>query len=299
MRQLGSTLDKIAFEKAGIIKPDVQVISGALAPEAAAVIAEVAEQRDAPLAVLNRDFSLQLSQRGQASPSEPATVVPQVEFGVSGRIGTNEFEVPGIVLGLIGKHQQTNAAIAVAAIESLNHRGWGISASQLRNGLAAARLAGRTELVSQSPTVIIDIAHNEASIEALVETITELPAWQNSNFKTLIMAASREKDAEAMLRPVLNVFDRIVFTRYQDNPRGRAAEELLELARAMELRLMGGTEISRLKPREFLLSPTPEAAWQQVLATTSFDDFVCIAGSAFLVAELRPVVNQHNQRSQL
>lgn len=286
-RQLGATLDKIAFEKAGIIKPETQVISGALDPSAATVIAEVAEQKRAPLAVLNRDFFLNDVDDSESDSSNLVVTQPN-DFGVSGCVGAYRFDVPKVTLGLIGGHQQTNAAVAIAAIQSLNQQGWRISDQHVCDGLADARLAGRTELIATRPTVIIDIAHNAASIEALVATVKELPAWRLCSGKILIMATSREKDAESMLRPVLKAFDRIIFTKYQDNPRGRDAQELLQLARTT--RDSSKDDSGPPNQTELSVSPTPVSAWEHAVGSTDQDGFICIAGSAFLVAELRPVI---------
>ena len=135
--------------------------------------------------------------------------------------------------------------------------------------------------------MLLDIAHNAASIEALVASIKDLEFWRTSKSKTLIMATSREKDAAAMLRPVMQAFDHIIFTKYQDNPRGRDAEELLLLAKS----ILTEQEVDREQPTPSLsFLPTPIAAWEDVRDSAGPDDFVCIAGSAFLVAELRPVI---------
>jgi dihydrofolate synthase/folylpolyglutamate synthase len=335
-RQLGSTLDKIAFEKAGIIKPGIPVISGALAPAAAQVIASVAAENDSPLSLLNQDFqTTQLDSPPDTNEPDigqpdsesddptsdlapPFKLQPINEFGVAGKVESRAFRIDKINLPMIGQHQRTNAALAVAAIQSLNNRhgnnrqengeaDWNISDDQIREGLSAASLAGRTEITSRKPTVVTDIAHNLASIEAMLGAIKDLDDWHSSKRKTLIFATTRDKDASAMLLPLLSQFDRIVFTKYQNNPRGKATDELLEIAHDL-LKAKHRQAVCQTAERQppakaddnsefaenlntnpiLLVSPTPNEAWQLVGQDLSNNDFVCIAGSAFLVAELRP-----------
>ena len=131
------------------------------------------------------------------------------------------------------------------------------------------------------------MAHNGASINALVDTLRDdLPGWKSSSKRTLILALSREKEAVEILTPLVAAFDEIVLTKYQDNPRGRCENELLELAQAIQSNLN-----SESKPAaELRTSPDPLTAWQSVSGELAPDQSVCITGSAFLVAELRDVV---------
>ena len=284
-RQLGSTVDKIAFEKAGIIKDSIPVISGAVDPLAAKVIAEVAADNNAPLFLLDEDF--EISEEDQSD---------EHRFNFSGRISLNSdlqlvenknYNLDDLKLGMLGHHQRINAAITVAAIKTLNDRGWRISEEAIRTGLGRASLCGRTELVSRLPTIVIDMAHNDASINALVETLRDdLPSWKSSSKRTLILALSREKDANKILAPLVAAFDEIVLTKYQDNPRGRCESELLQLAEAIRTDLQ-----SNSKPAAQLrTSPDPHTAWEKVFSELKPDQSVCISGSAFLVAELRKTI---------
>jgi len=273
-RQLGNTLEQIAAEKAGIIKLGVQVISGVTTPGPHEVIAEVAEQESAPLAILDRDFNI--------SHFDPQTE----SFAVAGAISEFRFHVEDLQLRMLGEHQRSNAAIAVAACQSLNQQGWQISETHIRDGLANAHIAGRTEIVSRRPLVMLDIAHNVASVAALANTIQELPEWKSASRKTLIMAVSEEKDAAGMLKTLLRIFDQIVFTKYQNNPRGIAASELMRLAQIQIADDRGAANC------HLSIEPDPNQAWQSVRDSATNDDFICIAGSAFLIAETRPLTRE-------
>ena len=292
-KQLGDTVGEIAAEKAGIIKPGVPVVSGTVEPDAAKVIEEIAQQRQSPLFVYGRDFKdgcvdgpgfrvdgeIKL---GETKPSFLPTSLP--------------FSVSGLQLKLLGAHQRQNASVAVAVIETLNASGWNIEDTSIQSGLSVAGLPGRTEIIPTSATVILDIAHNVASVQALVSALrSDLPQWNKATIRSLIFATSRDKDAKGMLEEVLEHFDRVVLTRYQDNPRGRCEYELLKLAEeiAEEKKSLG------LQVADFFVEPTPESAWAFVNQETGLvrageksdeergKELVCIAGSAFLVAELR------------
>ncbi|MFT7630649.1 MAG: dihydrofolate synthase/folylpolyglutamate synthase [Mariniblastus sp.] len=318
-RQLGDTVAKIAFEKAGIIKPLIPVISGTTDPQAAAVIAEVALANKAPLFKLDRDFSLIQNDSNRkdsrqaakgletsapnhesterpfvchgrlALPSPNDSITSDLADGIDRGDTPTEFEysIDEIRLRLLGEHQRLNAAVAVAAVETLNARGWKVADQAVRDGLWNAALAGRTEVVSRSPTVVIDMAHNVASIEALLDSLqNDLDEWKSSRRRVLIFATSRDKDAEGMLTQLVPNFDKIVLTRFQDNPRGRSEVELLELASAIQ----NQRQAKSLPAAELTTQPTPLAAWESIQPGLDASDLACIAGSAFLVAELRKTV---------
>ncbi len=291
-RQLGSTVDKIAYEKAGIIKPSIPVVSGATDPAAADVIADVARQNNASLFLFDRDFFIEsvaddesFSCRGQIEfPSgaggDPNAASPPLRQRI-------DFHLPDLKLNLLGHHQRVNAALALSAIQTLNVQGWNISDEVIRNGLRKANMNGRTERVARKPTIIIDMAHNVASIEALIETLSNsLREWNSSSLRKLIFATSRDKDAPGMLRPLIENFDEIVLTKYQDNPRGKSESELMAIAELIqtELRAKG------YRAANLAAEPDPKSAWNRVNQGLKPDHVVCVTGSAFLVAEIRETV---------
>ena len=274
-RQLGSTIDKIAFEKAGIVKSGVPVVCGSSDPLAIETIESIAAERGAEMFLLGRDFSIE----EKRLPKTGA-----FEFDCGGKLcfadQTVEFAQRGLRLSMLGHHQRSNASLAVAAIETLNAIGdWKIKADEISQGLLNSQLDGRTQVTSRCPTVVLDVAHNVASAKVLLDTLeAELPGWADANKKSLILAISKDKDCEGILQVLLPAFDRVWITKYQDNPRGVAAEELFELtgkvARQQSLNI------------ETAVAQTPDLAWQA--ATDSLDptDVLCCTGSVFLIAEL-------------
>lgn len=273
-RQLGNTIGKIAREKAGIIKTSVPVVSGATKPDAMAAISEVAAENSATLYQLGRDFSIE-------SPTEVHDSIPAT-LDVTGSAGNQIVDVKGIELRLPGAHQRTNAALAVAAVNLLDDPHDRIRPESIRKGLAKATLPGRCEIVSTSPLVILDIAHNPASASALAQTLTtEIKRWRSANRRTIIFATSGDKDAASMLTSLAGCCDRIVLTEYQSNPRGFKLDQLIELARTPQV----ANSLSNITLASY---STPAAALAAVREDSTSDDAICVTGSAFLVAELRP-----------
>lgn len=261
MKQLGDSLASIAREKAGIIKPGVPVVSGVLEPDAQATVARAATDRGCRLIQLGRDFQFQY---------RPGAL--DFEYGVAGQ----ELRLEEVALSMPGAHQGMNAAVALATVTELRNQGWCISADAMRDGLASVQLPGRVELVPGTPTVVVDTAHNRPSARALVAALAELAL---AGRKSLILAASCDKDVAAIVRELVPHFNRVFVTEYQDNPRAVDAEQLARIVRSEGFTDMPLTHCA-----------TPGEAWEQVCRTAEPGELVVIAGSFYLAAELRPAV---------
>ena len=221
-RQLGNTLALIAREKAGIIKPNVPVVSGAIHPEAAEVIRRVAKDQNSPLSVLEQQFRFTYR-----PPVQSATQLSSHVCYEERAEGTWEFVFRRLQLGLLGRHQAENAAVALAVLRQLPPA-WQVSEGAIRQAFAAARCPVRIEIVSHHPLTIVDVAHNVASAIALMQVITEsFPQTR----RTLVLAATRGKDVPGILRVLLPGFDTVVCTRYVSNPRAMNPVELCKIAR--------------------------------------------------------------------
>jgi len=270
MEQLGHTLADIAREKAGIVKPGVPVISGATAPDAQAVIAEVCRDRGAALVELGVDFTFDYHPpRDLQERAAPGRLDFRWLRPLPG--GTTASPWPGVEVNLPGRHQAANAAVALAALNVLKTTGWRLDGDAVRRGLADLRWPGRAEVVRRRPAVVVDVAHNRASIEALLEMLGQSFRWGRRH---LIFAASKEKDLRGMLQPLLACFDNVVLTCYRNNPRAVPPEQLADLAHS-------------LTGRRYRTCPDGEAAWSAVAEQAAPDDLVCVTGSFFLAAEIR------------
>lgn len=267
---LGSEVHQIAREKAGIIKTDVPVVSGVVNFPAQEVIAEVCQQRGARLTQLDRDFHYQHSRTPDAQ-------------AIGGRITvqTAQQKFENLPLPLIGEHQAHNAALAVMAVAELTQRDWKIETSAIHLGLEQVQWPARIEVVSQDPLVIVDAAHNWASIAALIQTLDEHFAGKS---RIAIFAATRDKDVQGMLRQLLPRFETIILTSSQSNPRSVPVEQLFAMTRT-------------LSDRHVHLARDPRTAWDMARQLSGPNDLICITGSFFIAAEVREILHDAPRQS--
>jgi len=261
IQQLGDTLDSIAREKAGIIKPGVPVVSGVTTDEPRKAIRQIASDCGCRLVELNQDFHFDYH--------PPRHLEKQPALGsMDWKKGTQLFSAP---LALLGHHQAANAAVAMATLYELNRQGWNISEQAIHQGLAAVRLPARIEIVARRPVVILDSAHNSASIAALMDVLRESFSVKR---RLLLFATTREKDYPEMLKLLMAGFDEIVFTQYTTNPRAIPPAELESAA-------------FQLTGRHYPIFTDPSEAWKHLRELATPDGLLCITGSFFLAGEMR------------
>jgi dihydrofolate synthase/folylpolyglutamate synthase len=272
-RQLGHRLASIAFEKSGIVKPGRPTISGATAWEPREVIERVCAQRGSSLRQLDVDFSFGYEPGhadGDGSTSSPLATHSRV------RIKTRRRAWPEMELGLLGKHQAANAAIVVACVEELREQGWCIDDAAVASGLADVRWPARMEVIGRKPFIVLDCAHNVASAEALVETL--LSSFPPAR-RWLIFAGSSDKELAGMFQILAPHFHHAFLTRYLNNPRSVAPEEL-------------GVLLSRAGAIPFTHCRSSAEALAMARDQAGVNDLICITGSVFLAGELRPLLTQ-------
>ncbi len=208
-KYLGDTLEKIAFEKAGIIKPGVPLILGEPLDGPAGVICRRAQELGAPVRQIGSDFKFSIEGPPQAQ-----------RFSFSG-LGLDLDRVP---LGLGGQYQRFNAALAVAAALELRAACPALDAEAIVAGLAAARWPCRLERVLESPEVIIDVAHNAAGAQELARAL--------SGPCIVVLAVSSDKDATAIIAALASRARRLILTQF-DGPRALPVAALGACARAL------------------------------------------------------------------
>ena len=275
---LGTRLASIAMEKAGIIKPGRPTVSGVTAPEARDVIESTCRERHAPLDQLDVDFRYRYEPGHVTAISDWARYVihpPRVQ------ITTAERTWPEMALGLLGEHQAANAAVGVACVERLREEGLHIDDPAVRSGLAEVQWPARLEVFAGQPLVVLDCAHNLASVHALVDTLT---ASFPSTRRLLIFGTSGDKDLAGMLQLLAPHFEHVFLTRYRSSSRGVAPEQAAAL-----LRSSGGLPHT--------ICPAPVEAWKAALAFAKPNDLVCVTGSVFLAGEMRPLILNENSLS--
>jgi len=211
---LGNSLEAIAGEKAGIIKPDALAVIGFQEPEVVPNLAERAEEVGARMAFEGNDFGV-LSR-------DVAVGGQQVSLrGLAG-------DYNDLFLNLHGAHQAHNAAISLAAVEAFLGGGQQpLNSDVVREAFAAVTSPGRLEIVRRSPTVIVDAAHNPAGAQVLATALAE---EFNFTKRVGVLAILADKDAEHLLEALEPVLDEVVVTR-STSPRAMAPEKLGELAR--------------------------------------------------------------------
>jgi dihydrofolate synthase/folylpolyglutamate synthase len=252
-QHLGSTLEAIAAEKAGILKPDSIAITGAQ-PPALAVIEAKARDQQVPLLRLGQEIEVSAIDKDWA--------------GVQATITTPRGTYRDLRIPLLGVYQADNAALAVASIDALRSRGWDISNGALRDGLARTRWPGRLEVIDRDPIVLVDGAHNPAALERSLEAVQKLAKGRPI---VIVFGAMRDKDLASMLALLRRVNAPLIFSRID----WHRAEAPTELAKRFE----GESETAESAAEA--LSRAREKAGRHGIV------FVC--GSLYLVGEVKAI----------
>jgi len=268
-RLLGNTLALIAREKAGIIKPGIPVVTNVTDPAAAHVTAEIARQQSAPQFRLGVEFCHQPHFPKTGSPDLPA----HYDFDFTG-MGVHFHHLQ---VGMPGEHQTRNGALATAVSLLLRNHEFHLPEAAIRQGLLNAHCPLRLEVLQQAPLVIVDAAHNPASVAAFCETVRQVRAEK----RLVIFASSRDKEADALLSLLNESMDEIWLTRFTNNPRAIELDELEQLARAQ-----------LTKP--WKLFETPQEAITAARTLVTPRDLVCFTGSFFLAAEVKSLLQQQS-----
>jgi len=271
MNVLGDTLAQIAFEKAGIIKPDRPVVLAPQKEEAQHVVERVAKERRSRLVQVGRDFlfapiSHNLDRQSLAvwSVEEQFLVDEYIETG-----GRNHWQPTRLTIPLLGYHQVENAATAYTALQVARQEGLSIPEAAIEQGFSKVNWPGRFEFLSRNPLLIVDSAHNRDSAlklrQAIDDYIPGVPV-------ILLFGASEDKDIEGMFAELLPRVRRVIATR-SVHPRAADANKLVELAHHY------GKQAQALIPLEAALDVALEMAGSEAA--------VVAAGSLFIAAAVR------------
>lgn len=254
--RLGDTIEAIATVKAGIIKQDAAVVSAAQDPAAGAVLRAAAAARAASLAVDGEQFAL-TAQR---------LAVGGQQISVRGIAGTYD----ELYLPLYGAHQGRNAALAIAAVESLIGAGTQpIAPDVLADALASVTSPGRLQLIGVAPTVLADSAHNPHGAAALVTALRESFDFDEWG---LVLGVFGDKDAGGIVSALAPAAAH-VFATAPDSERAADPEELADLVEA------AGSQVT--VHRDLAEAAEAARAW----AATADRRAVIIAGSVVLAGE--------------
>jgi dihydrofolate synthase / folylpolyglutamate synthase len=248
---LGNRLKDIAGEKSAIIPKRGTCITGVRQPSARQVIVDTCREREATLLRIGGEIRVLRHRDGTFSYRSPGNAYTRLHCS------------------LVGDHQQTNAALAIASVEAMAVKGFPVCEEAVREGLSKARWEGRLEVLQQAPVLLLDGAHNPAGIGSLCRALRK-----NFSFRHLIVlfGVLRDKHYPDMIRR-LSIFQPRMILTQPPSERSMPPGELLPIARAFLQRI----EIIR----------SPIDALKYALSLAGEDDLICVTGSLYLVGEIK------------
>ncbi len=254
--KLGKTVSKIAVQKCGIIKGRENVVSAPQTAEAEAVIKKAVEEREASLLRVGKEIRFVEREVGE----DFQTFDIRAPFG-------NYFDLR---LGLLGRHQIENAALAVGLAKGLEAKTRiKVSGAAVRQGILDTRWPGRLEKISDAPKIILDAAHNADSAQRLQEAIE-----RHFHVARLlwVLGVSTDKDIDGILRALSSKTASLFATR-SSSPRAMEAGLIAEKAEG----LFG----------EVVVEKEPWTAFQKAVSAAAPQDLVVVTGSLFLLGDIK------------
>jgi dihydrofolate synthase/folylpolyglutamate synthase len=248
---LGKSISKIAREKAGIIKKGRPLITAATQPQVLRLFSKICQEKGAPYFRVGKEFRYVRAEDG--------------DFHYE---GLNR-KLWSIHLNLKGYHQILNATTALGTMEVLEDLGYRVSTDAMIDGLREVDWPGRLEMVSSSPRVILDGAHNPAGVLAIQESLEKEFQYQHL---ILLIGIMKDKDIQSMLHLLAPLADHIILTRPQTDR--AASPDLLK-------KLLG-----RNGKKAEVIENLKEAI-EKGLSLTQKEDLLCITGSLYTVGEAR------------
>jgi dihydrofolate synthase / folylpolyglutamate synthase len=254
---LGNTLEKIAVEKAGIIKKGVPVIISQQKPRIKRVFSQIAKMRSAPIQFIQEELSYKSINQNIRGQDFSITTQTKDEY---------EFHLP-----LLGIHQIQNAMTALAALKILISKGYKISKEQIIVGFKNVKWPARFEVLSENPLLIIDCAHNTDSMRKLIGTLRAILPDKKI---ILVFGASEDKDVAGMLKYSLPEVDQFIATQ-STHPRAMNSATILMLIQKMS---KNGIEFHSM-----------EKALEKAGLIWNENAVILVAGSIFVAAAAREI----------
>ncbi|HEX7009785.1 MAG TPA: folylpolyglutamate synthase/dihydrofolate synthase family protein [Phycisphaeraceae bacterium] len=258
---LGTDLASIAREKAGIFKKGVPAISVPQDPQVVATLKEVAQEVGAPLEFTGEqiDFSYRFEANRELGPHTRVCVTTP----------TSKFE--HLPVPLKGEHQALNCGLALAMLDKLKAHQFNLPEEKVIAGLAATQLHGRMEQVWSEPRILIDGAHNAASVQALIRA---LGAHISYDSLVMIFGCGQDKDVVGMLKQIALGADKVIFTRAKNNPRAVEPEDLM-------------ARFGDLSGKMAQTAPSLVDALKLAARAVSREDLIVVTGSFYIAGEAR------------
>ncbi len=251
VEQLGRGLLKIAGEKAGIIKKGRPLITAATQPRVLRLFSRTCKEKEAPYFRVGRDFRSEWTDDGN--------------FNYEGL----HRKLWNVHLNLLGFHQITNGTTALGAVEVLEELGYTVSTDAMMEGLREVNWPGRLEMVSSSPRVVLDGAHNPAG--ALVLRAALEKEFQYDRL-ILLVGMMKDKDAKTFLETLAPLADHILLSKPHTD-RAASPSVLLDV-------------LGRNGKKAEVIEEMKEAI-EKGLSLTREEDLLCITGSLYTIGEAK------------
>ena len=266
MDKLGNSLEKIAREKGGIIKPGGIVISSKQYDEVYKEIKKIADEKNSLLYSTGKEINYKV-----------------VKSDVQGVI----FDLKGIYhhyknlhTPLLGRHQADNATNAIAAVEALKMKGTDISQKAIRDGLEKVKWTGRLEIVRNNPTIILDGAHNPNGAKIMHQALEEIFSYR---YLTLVLAIFADKDYKKMIEVLAPGADLIIATK-AENPRAASPQAISKEA------------AKYIHENKIIAIENIPQAINYALSNSKENALICITGSLYTVGEAKKYFKTKNRK---
>ena len=260
MNQLGNTIDSIAKEKAGVFKTGVPVVTVQQEPAAMQVLKSHANAVKAPFSVTGVDIDF--SHRFETSREDG----PHTRICLT--TPTSKFE--HLRVPLHGRHQAINCGLALAMLDKLKSVGYSIDNEKAIDGLNKVLLPGRMEMICDDPRIMIDGAHNAASIQALMQAIGQHIPYDSM---VVIFGCNNDKDIKGMLHNLQYGADKVVFTR-SNSVKAMSPQLLADMYTEMSGKMCQAAD-------------SLGEALQVAKSAITKEDLICITGSFYLIGQAK------------
>ncbi|MGG3506841.1 folylpolyglutamate synthase/dihydrofolate synthase family protein [Paenibacillus lautus] len=259
---LGDTIQEIATEKAGIIKPGVPVVSTVTQPEAVEILKQTVEKNRTSLYLVDEQFSYERLRGDEESQT----------FRFKGPFRDMDLDI-----SMQGEHQCANAALAMMTLEVLRqYMAFIVDEEELRTGFKDTFWAGRLEQVQSSPRIVLDGAHNPEGAETLAKSLPQIYKYRKLN---LMMGMLANKHHESYLQHILPIVDTLILTEpdFRKKLDAKALGDIVEQVR----------EKYAKHTLQIIIEPNWKNALEELKSRTEAEDLGVVSGTLYLIADVR------------
>lgn len=257
---LGSTLEEIAFEKAGIIKENSNVVVYPVKNNIKTVIKDVAKERNTKVHETNTNN------------------IKKIKSDLTGQwfeyLKNDVFNLPEIKLSFLGEHQLLNALTALRTLEIIKMEGFNITEESIVTSFKNVKFPGRFEIIREKPIIVLDGAHNINGIECFSKTVKD---YFKDNKIILFLGMLKDKNPKDVLKHLVPL-SKEIYTLTPNNPRAMKAEDLANL-----IKNDYSVKVTSIENYNDIIN---------IIKKASKDDFIAFAGSLYMIGEVRTLINK-------